>query len=118
MKFLADENFPFPSIKFLRENSYEVISISEESSGISDKEVLQKASLENLIILTFDRDYGELIFKYRKDNPPAVVYFRIKGLTPTEAGKILIEKIEIEKILLESFFTVIEATGVRQRKLR
>ena len=73
MKFLANENFPFPSIKFLREKGFEVISISEELSGVSDEEVLQKASLENLIILTFDRDYGELIFKYRKDNPPSFI---------------------------------------------
>jgi len=70
------------------------------------------------IILTFDRDYGELIFKYRKDNPPSVVYFRTKGQSPNDAGRILIEKIEVEKILLGSFFTVIEATGVRQRKLK
>lgn len=118
MKFLANENFPFPGIKFLREKGFDVISISEELSGISDEEVLQKAALENLIILTFDRDYGELIFKYRKDNPPSVVYFRTKGQSPNDAGRILIEKIEVEKILLESFFTVIEATGVRQRKLK
>ncbi|CAN5643076.1 hypothetical protein BH18ACI1_BH18ACI1_06430 [soil metagenome] len=117
MKFLANENFPFPSIKFLRENGYKVISISEESSGIADSEVLQKASAENLIILTFDRDYGELIFKYQKNNPPAVVYFRTKGQMPNEAGKILLEKIKIEKIALENNFTVIEASGVRQRKL-
>lgn len=118
MKFLANENFPFPSIKTLRENGYDVVSISEDLSGISDEEVLRKASLENLIILTFDRDYGELIFKYQKDNPPAVVYFRTKGQSPNEAGKILIEKIEVEKILLVNFFTVVEETGVRQRKLR
>ena len=34
MKFLANENFPFPSIKFLREKGFEVISISEELSGM------------------------------------------------------------------------------------
>jgi predicted nuclease of predicted toxin-antitoxin system len=118
MKFLANENFPFPSIKILREKGFDVVSISEESSGISDEEVLQKAAQENPVILTFDRDYGELIFKYLKDNPPAVVYFRTKGQTPQEAGKLLIEKIEVEMILLEGFFTVIEATGVRQRRLK
>ena len=118
MKFLANENFPFPSIEALRENGYEVISVSEELSGISDAEILRKASAENLIILTFDRDYGELIFKYQKDNPPAVVYFRTKGRSPNEAGKILMEKIEVEKILLVDFFTVGEETGVRQRKLK
>lgn len=118
MKFLANENFPFPSIKLLRENGFEVISISEESGGISDEKVLEKAALENLIILTFDRDYGELIFKYRKNNPPSVVYFRTKGQTPNDAGKILVDKIKNHRLLLENFFTVIEATGVRQRKLK
>ena len=118
MRFLADENFPFPSIKVLREKGFEIISVSEILSGISDEEVLRKVSAENPIILTFDRDYGELIFKYQKENPPAVVYFRTKGQTPNEAGKILSDKIEAEGILLENSFTVIEATGVRQRKLK
>ncbi len=108
MKFLANENFPFPSIKLLRESGYEVLSISENLGGISDRTVLQKAVDENLIILTFDRDYGELIFKYQKQSPPAVVYFRVKGRSPNDAGE----------ILLENYFTVIKATGIRQRKLR
>lgn len=118
MRFLANENFPFPSIEFLREQGFEVGSVSEEMSGISDEQVLQKASTENLIILTFDRDYGELIFKYLKENPPSVVYFRSKGQSPIEAGKVLFEKIRDEKIILENFFTVMENTGIRQRKLK
>lgn len=117
MKFLANENFPFPSIEFLRQRGFEVFSVSEEMSGISDEDVLQKAATENLIILTFDRDYGELIFKYQKKNPPSVVYFRSKGQSPIEAGKTLFEKVSVEKITLENFFTVIENTGIRQRKL-
>jgi len=42
MKFLANENFPFPSIKFLRNKGFDVISISEELSGISDKKFYKK----------------------------------------------------------------------------
>jgi hypothetical protein len=34
MRFLADENFPLPSIISLRQVGYEVVSIAEESSGI------------------------------------------------------------------------------------
>lgn len=117
MKFLANENFPYPSIKKLREKGFEVESISEENSGISDEEVLRKAVLENLVILTFDRDYGELIFKYQKENPPAVVFFRTKGAMPEEAGLKLIEQISAG-IAFENHFTVMEETGIRQRKLK
>jgi Domain of unknown function (DUF5615) len=34
MRFLADENFPFPSIRLLRQAEYDIASISEDSSGI------------------------------------------------------------------------------------
>jgi predicted nuclease of predicted toxin-antitoxin system len=67
--FLANENFPRPSTILLREKGFTVKSIQEDSPGIEDPEVMQLASYLNLIILTFDSDYGELIFRYAKDNP-------------------------------------------------
>ena len=62
--FLANENFPLPGINLLRKQGYTVISIQEESPSISDIEVIEIAIARNLIILTFDKDYGELIFRY------------------------------------------------------
>lgn len=117
MKFLANENFPFPGIKLLRNNRYEIISISEIMPGINDKSVLRKAVDEQLIILTFDSDYGELIFKYALEIPPAVVYFRLKGTNPEHAAIMLIDCIENRKLQLNTFFTVIEENGIRQRLL-
>lgn len=116
MRFLANENFPNPGIKILREAGYSVKSISEGFSGMSDDEVVQIAVKENLIILTFDSDYGELIYKYSMKNPPAVVYFRFKGLHPNYAAEILIHCIESQQIQLKDRFTVIENDGIRQRK--
>lgn len=37
MKFLANENFPGPSIAYLRDNNIDVKSIAEHSPGISDE---------------------------------------------------------------------------------
>ena len=61
MKFLADENFPFTSVKLLRISGWNIAYIAETNSGVKDIFILKKAVKENLIILTFDRDYGELI---------------------------------------------------------
>ncbi len=116
MRFLANENFPIPSILYLRAHGYEVISISETWSDASDEEVLAKAVEKALIILTFDRDYGTLIFRYQLTAPPAVVYFRMKGQTPDVAAKILLSNLE-EGLKIEGYFTVIEAAGIRQREL-
>lgn len=59
--FLANENFPYPSIRLLRQKGAKVISIQEISAGIDDRDVIRKALALNLIILTFDKDYDELI---------------------------------------------------------
>jgi len=117
MQFLANENLPYPSIKILRDKGYKVISIYEEFRGIDDQSVLQKAVEENLAILTFDSDYGKLLFHYKLTPPPAVIYFRHKGYKPDDAAKMLLEGIENQRIEVEGFFTVIEKEGIRQRKL-
>ncbi len=115
MKFLANENFPFPSIIFLRQAGYTILSVSELTPGISDYEVIDKAKAENLIILTFDKDYGEIIFKHSQKNPPAVVFFRFKGETPESAGHLLSDLVEKKSLNIEGKFTVIERESIRQR---
>jgi hypothetical protein len=69
----------------------------------------------NLIILTFDSDYGELIFKYAKDNPLSVVYFREKGNQPEFAALALISLLANTGIALLGAFTVVEVNNIRQR---
>jgi predicted nuclease of predicted toxin-antitoxin system len=113
--FLANENFPNPSTNILRQNGFDVRSIQEEVPGISDAEVIKLALQDNLIILTFDGDYGELIFRYSVENPPSIVFFREKGNTPEFAGNMLITLLKNNDILLRGAFTVIETNSVRQR---
>jgi predicted nuclease of predicted toxin-antitoxin system len=63
MDFLANENFPVVSIKLLRNAGHDVASVIEETPGNKDRGVLKRAHEENRIVLTFDRDYGELIYR-------------------------------------------------------
>jgi predicted nuclease of predicted toxin-antitoxin system len=115
MTFLANENFPRPSTLILRENGYTVNSIQEDFPSISDEEVIRIALESNLIILTFDSDYGEIIFKYSKENPPSVVFFREKGIKPEFAALSLINLLTNTDIILTEAFTVIEEKNIRQR---
>ena len=116
MRFLANENFPNPAIQLLRKNGSYVISISEEFAGITDNEVIKIANNENLIILTFDKDYGELIFRHGIVNPPAVIFFRYKGTSPSYAGDFLLTLLNEKAIDFLDIFTVIEKNNIRQRK--
>jgi len=63
MKLLANENFPLKSILYLRGKNFDIVSIGQEIPGITDEIVIPLANEQDRIILTFDRDYGELIFK-------------------------------------------------------
>ncbi len=113
--FLANENFPRPSILLLRDNGFEITSIQENFQSITDSQVLQIAKEKDLIILTFDKDYGELIFRYLNESPPSVVYYRYKGLNPLYAGEVLLEILRDGQIKLKNAFTVIDNKGIRQR---
>jgi len=114
MRFLANENFPDPSIHALREAGHDVKSIRRDAPGISDQEVIAMAQAEGRIILTFDKDYGELIFKGGIDSPPAVLFLRYRGKDPQAAARLIRETLEAGTVL-EGRFTVIEEEGIRQR---
>jgi predicted nuclease of predicted toxin-antitoxin system len=86
-------------------------------SGACDKDVIQYAIQNDLIILTFDRDYGELIFRFGQQLSSGVVYFRLSPMAPEDCGNLLIQQILQENLQLETYFTVIEKDGIRQRKL-
>ncbi len=91
MKFLANENFPVTSSRLLKNACFDIVHIGIEYVGITDREVMRLAIEEERIILTFDRDYGELIFKHAYLPPKGVVYFRIKNYTPEIPGLLLEE---------------------------
>jgi len=61
MKLLANENFPLKSILYLRSKGFDISSIGTDNPSIMDNVVMKIAIDEKRTILTFDRDYGELI---------------------------------------------------------
>jgi hypothetical protein len=63
MRFLADENFPGDGVNALRLEGHDVLWISETASGATDARVLEMAQAEARILLTFDKDFGELAWR-------------------------------------------------------
>ncbi len=117
MDFLANENFPFYSVRLLRSAGYNVASVIEDAPGASDRDVLKRAHEEKRIILTFDRDYGELIYRHKSSAPVGIVYFRFNPSTPAEPAEILLNVLEKGTVPISGKFTVIERRRIRQRTL-
>ncbi len=76
MKLLANENFPLTSVRILKNAGYDIKAIGIEFAGILDSEVIEIATIEERTILTFDRDYGELIFRKGYKPEAGIIYLR------------------------------------------
>ena len=66
MRFLVDECVCNTVAEFLKENGHTVFSVFEASRGAADDQLLHKCYTENYILITSDKDFGEMIFKNQK----------------------------------------------------
>ncbi len=86
---LADENIPMPVVRALRESGFDVLSASESMPRTPDRELLRRARLEQRWLLSFDHDFGELIFARGEPAPTCVVLLRLNATSPLElAGRV------------------------------
>ena len=116
MRLLANENFPLTSVKILEKAGFDIIYTGLDFKGILDNEVIDIAIKEERIIITFDRDYGELIFKKGLRPKAGVIYLRWDSFLPDEPGKYLIKLFKTKEIKYTSRLTVITETNIRQRR--
>jgi predicted nuclease of predicted toxin-antitoxin system len=117
MRFVANENFPVASVRVLRQAGHDVLHAAENLAGLEDEIVLQRAHDEQRILITFDRDYGELIFKRRLATPLGIVYLRFDPATPVEPAELVLALQGHGGIKLEHQFTVLTRDQIRQRPL-
>jgi predicted nuclease of predicted toxin-antitoxin system len=116
MRFLANENIPGAAIEALRAVGNDVVWIRVDAPGSSDPQVLARAAREQRILLTFDKDFGELA----KASPLAarcgVILLRIPMTRPDSVGRQLAELIMARRDWA-GHFSVIEPGRIRMRQL-
>ncbi len=117
MLFLADENIPKASITALRASGHDVFAIAEASPGLADQHVLQLSAEAGRILLTFDRDFGALVFRGSGGGNSGVVLFRFIPLSPEEPAQLLLAMIAEARISFTDRFTVVDRDRIRQRGL-
>lgn len=114
-KLLADENVPARAIDALRDAGCDVLSVREIAPGISDAGVLRLAVAQGRVVVTFDRDYGELIFGQGHTAPPSVIYFRMFPVNPREiSDSVLFLLAEPEPIV--GAMVIVSHQGIRRRR--
>jgi len=117
MRFVADENLDWPIVEQLRSEGHTVIAVVELAPGISDTHVLDIANRQAAVLLTADKDFGELVYRQQQLST-GVVLVRLAGVAPHEKAQLVVRAIVQLGDALNDAFTVITPTSVRHRPRR
>lgn len=116
MKFLADECCDAYLVKSLRTMNQDVIYIGEEERGVTDSQVLKKAFNEKRILITEDKDFGELVYRLKKKTV-GIILLRFLPSQSELKWKRLNELITRDGIKLLNHFIVVDNEKFRIRSL-
>jgi len=112
MKLVADESVDFSIIRKLRKKEFEVISILEDYSGISDMEVMRLAVINNCLLITEDKDFGELTYRL-KHKHRGVLLIRLNDVDRQDRIIIAVETIGNYFEKIGNSFAVLNKQGLR-----
>ena len=112
MRFLVDECVGTSVAEYLKSNKHTAFSVFEEFRGASDDELLQKCYSENYILITSDKDFGELIFKNQKKHK-GIILLRCNPNTFKQKITILSKLLLNYSEKLENNFVVVSNENVR-----
>jgi predicted nuclease of predicted toxin-antitoxin system len=94
LKIFANENIAASVIRALRERGHDVLSVKESMRGASDKEILACAQDEGRLVVTHDKDFGELAFRWGLPAQCGIILLRTIGSNPESTRKRVLELIE------------------------
>lgn len=112
MWLVADESVDFGIIQRLRLKGINVISISEKFSGIKDTEVIKIAAENKCILVTEDKDFGELTYRLKYIHS-GILLVRLNDMARNERIEFVPEIIEKHFPQLQNNFSVLSKNGLR-----
>lgn len=116
MRLLADENFPRAAVMAFEAAGHDILWVRTAMPGASDTEVLKAAARDSRLLLTFDKDFGELAA--RSILPPGcgIVLFRLSPPRSDPTARRMVVRIAARDDWA-GHFSVVEPSRVRMRRL-
>jgi predicted nuclease of predicted toxin-antitoxin system len=116
MRFLVNENVTGTVIQELRERGHDVLSAKESMRSEKDDVILARAQTERWIVVTHDKDFGELAFRSRLPASCGVILLRLAGSDPQGDNRRILEVLESREDWA-GHFTVVTDERIRMRRL-
>src|SRR5262245_29895144 len=116
MRLLANENFPLDAVEALRGAAHDVLWIREDARGSADAQILQIAQDENRIVVTFDKDFGELAFRSKLPAQCGIILFRITPKSSQYIAQVAVQALASRDNWV-GHFSVVEDNRIRMTSL-
>ena len=114
MRILADENIDYPVVRKLRDSGLEVFSIMDLHQGENDNFVLSVAQKLDCILLTNDKDFGDLVIRQKLPHK-GVILLRLSSQDIAEITAIILRVLHLYGDQIANRFTVLGDTKIRIR---
>ncbi len=111
MKFLLDSCISFFAVKKLREEGMPAVWIPETGQDPGDEAIIEKAIREKYVLVTADKDFGELVF-LKGMNSPTII--RLVNIPAKRQGELLMRIIAKYRKEIETL-SIITADKYRVR---
>jgi predicted nuclease of predicted toxin-antitoxin system len=115
MTFLADEGVDRQIVERLRLDGHHVAYVAEMSPGITDEVVLMESRISASVLITADKDFGELVFRQRQAST-GVLLVRLWGLRPDTKATVVSGAIQEHGQELAGAFAVLSPGSIRIRR--
>jgi predicted nuclease of predicted toxin-antitoxin system len=116
MRWLADECVDAPLIAKLREAGHDVVYIADTTPGVTDIQIVSIAIRERRLLLTDDKDFGEMVVRWRRPLP-GLVLLRLDAIESGRRWTRLSAAIERYSDNLFGRFTIVEDSRLRSRAM-
>src|SRR4051794_4335456 len=92
-RFLANENMPAEAVRAARQLGHDIVWMVERQPGAADPIVLELAQKERRVLITFDKDFGELVFRQGRAASPGVILLRPHLRSPQALSAFIVKVI-------------------------
>lgn len=112
LRFLADESCDFAVVRALRSAGYDVLAVAEDARGATDERVIALALAERRILLTEDKDFGQLVFASAKATG-GVIFIRFPANQRAKLAGRIVDLVKRDGEKLRAAFVVVQPTRIR-----
>jgi predicted nuclease of predicted toxin-antitoxin system len=112
VRILANENFPGEAVTALQERGHDVVWVRTDAPASSDHTILERAQVENRVVITFDKDFGEMAFRWGLPASSGIILLRIPTSSPARVASTAVAVLETRTDWVGQF-AVVEEDRIR-----